>query len=229
MKKIRRVARKNAKKFVNNADLMEEIHKSKMTFCYSYDDHLYGRFDAVIVNPDKITKKKLVEGKESRAKRISKRTFAMIMEYWESMHEMSDADVAKSKTALLKKIQNLLMFDIPSSMMKKLNSISVDVKPKQSEFAFARRFIPDHHVVFRFMTDDHIPLDEVKLEKDPNSKKKEKCMFPPFKHYVFSEDGGVKEVLRSHWNGGFKNGKFMQDHGNITDKLAAMQMMMCKQ
>lgn len=78
--------------------------------------------------------------------------------------------------------------------------------------------ILDQDIVFRLMTNEHIPLEEGK-ETIP------KLNFHPFKHYVI-ENGSPREVGRSHWKGTLEDGRFSQDHGNITNRLAKMYMLL---
>ncbi len=101
--------------------------------------------------------------------------------------------------------------------------------------------IPVNELVFRVMTDDHIPLlPEEELKPSQKLKKDEdvrvKTNFNPFKHYLVNYDGfahdatidmtkiSFKEVGRSHWKNGLENGHFSMDHGNITDRLAQMYL-----
>ena len=76
------------------------------------------------------------------------------------------------------------------------------------------------------MTYEHIPLDPDRVRKSRvTDQSYAKTNFPPFKHYILLEDG-PKEVLRSHWSGGFDNGHFDPDKGRINDRLARMFMML---
>lgn len=115
----------------------------------------------------------------------------------------------------------------------KTHQIKVDrVEPKT---------IPIDSLVFRIMTDEHIPqLAEEDLKPAQKAKKdeenKQKTNFNPFKHYVIEYAGdpldevadmskvSFREVGRSHWVGGLENGYFSLDHGRITDRLARMYM-----
>lgn len=86
-------------------------------------------------------------------------------------------------------------------------------------------------LVFRVMDWDHIPLLEnpKASAKDP-ANFREKVNFPPFKHYrITSESGAATEFLevgRSHWKGDLETGSFNVGHGNITNQLAKMFMLM---
>lgn len=97
-------------------------------------------------------------------------------------------------------------------------------KPKQADFKVDPESIGIDDIVFRVMTYDHIP-ETPSRKKNPKTvaDRYTKINFPPFKHYAFVE-GELKEVLRSHWIGGFDNGQFSQDHGNLTPTLARMMI-----
>src|SRR5690606_24049940 len=84
--------------------------------------------------------------------------------------------------------------------------------------------IPVDNLVFRVMTYDHIPLDtERKRKARTISEKHVRLNFPPFKHYIITDEG-PKEVGRSHWEGGLQNGQFTQENGKVTRMLAMMYM-----
>ncbi len=85
--------------------------------------------------------------------------------------------------------------------------------------------LPPEGIVVRVMTYEHIPTDENARKSKIHDVPYSKVPFHPFKHYIL-ENGELKEVCRSHWLGSFSNGHFSANHGNITNKLATMFMML---
>lgn len=75
--------------------------------------------------------------------------------------------------------------------------------------------INEDDLVFRIMTFDHIPPEVQVIKKNLLNRIK----FPPFKHYSII-NGEIKEVGRSHWEGGLDNGHFSIDQGKITNALS---------
>lgn len=181
---------KKRQNYLNNKDLLKEIHKSKLSFCSSIDD-IYNNYDIIIDDAADITPEIIQQAKENQAQKLSAKAYEEGVAEWYS-------------------------------------SGSKGQKPKQAEFQVDPNTIDDDNVVIRVMTFDHVP-------KEPGRKKNPKtiadhhtrCNFPPFKHYALL-DGQWKEVVRSHWDGGFSNGKFSKTHGKITNELAKMMMELCK-
>ena len=125
-------------------------------------------------------------------------------------------------------------------------------KRKLDEFEIKLKDVLDTNVVFRVMTWDHIPVDDVKsrkaavkaleLEDDGPARseydddeldiagntKYVKVNFPPFEHYKVDEAGEPILVGRSHWKGNLKTGTFSKDHGKMTPKLAHMFIKLCE-
>jgi len=92
--------------------------------------------------------------------------------------------------------------------------------------AIALEDLPPEGIVVRVMTYEHIPLDPDRVRKSRvTDQSYARTSFPPFKHYVL-ENGVAREVLRSHWKGGFDNGHFVADHGRINNRLAMMFMLL---
>ena len=57
--------------YLNNKDMLKEIHKSKLSYCYVLDDE-YSRFDVIVESEDEITNPEVVQtAKESRARQLS--------------------------------------------------------------------------------------------------------------------------------------------------------------
>lgn len=124
-------------------------------------------------------------------------------------------------------------------------------KQKADQFEIKYTKIPQTDVVFRIMTWEHIPLDDVKTKKakdaakelfededepayteydedDPKHNKYVKVNFPPFFHYKVDEEGNPILVGKSHWSGDLDTGSFNREHGAMTNKLAHMFMKLCE-
>ena len=91
-------------------------------------------------------------------------------------------------------------------------------KPKMTDIKIDPNDIEDNGLIFRVHTYEHIPLStERKKTKKTVADWHVKLNYIPFKHYIL-EDGQLREVGRSHTNGG----EFSDSHGSITDELAKM-------
>jgi hypothetical protein len=124
-------------------------------------------------------------------------------------------------------------------------------KRRLDEFEIDVATIADTDVVFRVMTWDHIPVDEIKsakarakldLEDEEEdivrteydedvlaTTKYTKCNFPPFQHYRLDTVAGQPQCIgKSHWRGDLITGEFSRDHGTMTKKLALMFMKLCE-
>ena len=56
--------------YLNNKDILAEIHKSKNTFC-SFTDPLYSEYDIILTDIEKINIRTIAEAKKIRAKKLS--------------------------------------------------------------------------------------------------------------------------------------------------------------
>ena len=56
--------------YLNNKDMLKEIHKSKATFC-SYVDPVYAVYDIILPSIEKINVRTIAEAKRNRAKKMS--------------------------------------------------------------------------------------------------------------------------------------------------------------
>ena len=194
--------------YLNNKDILKEIHKSKSTFC-TFIDPSYKDYDMILSGNEKITKKVIAEARKNRIERLAK--------------ELQEQDL--------------------------LNG----VKKKLDEYTTPLQDTPPTDVVFRVMTWEHIPIDEVKQKKADAKAQEEydsdednfeteydepvvvkgatkytKCNFPPFQHFKVDADNNPYLVGKSHWKGDLENGKFSKDHGAMTAKLAHMFIKLCE-
>ena len=60
--------------YLNNKDILKEIHKSKSTFC-SYTDDSYSQYDIILPSIDKINVRTVAEAKRNKAKRLQQQNF----------------------------------------------------------------------------------------------------------------------------------------------------------
>ena len=60
--------------YLNNKDILKEIHKSKSTFC-SYVDPTYAQYDIILPSVDRINIRTIAEAKRNKAKRLQVTAF----------------------------------------------------------------------------------------------------------------------------------------------------------
>ena len=60
--------------YLNNKDILKEIHKSKNSYC-SYVDPAFCDYDLILPSLDKINIRTIAEAKRIKAKRLTQRDF----------------------------------------------------------------------------------------------------------------------------------------------------------
>jgi len=178
--------------YLNNKDMLKEIHKSKMTYCYLLDDE-YSRFDIIVEDYQDIFDPAVVQqAKENRAHQLSSEGYERSYREWQE------------------------------------NGRKAKDKPKQADSRVSPDDIDPNTLIYRVMTFEHVP-EEPKRKTNPKSEADlhAKTNFPPFKHYA-THSGEMREVVRSHWEGGLDNGKFNTQHGKTTNELAKMYIKLCE-
>lgn len=166
-------------KYLNNRELLKEIHKSKISYC-EFVDPKYNNFDIIVEDLSDILKDETQEeARKNRAARLSTENYKEALDSYKG---------------------------------------PANNKPKLAEFRIDPDDIDAEDVVYRVMTYEHIP-PEPDRKKTPKRESDEytRLNFVPFKHYIIKK-GKPVEVGRSH----SKDGEFCQTHGNITDRLAHM-------
>ena len=193
--------------YLNNKDILKEIHKSKSTYCW-FATPADADFDMILPDIKQINKKNTLQARKDRAVRLAKAAL-----------DVATADGTKHKL---------------------------------DEFEVKLKDVADTDVVFRVMTWEHVPIDEVKTKKQqdaqdlldeaedaeteydepvvrvPLAAKYVKVNFPPFKHYKLNEEGELVCAGISHWKGDPDTGVYCRDHGAMTKKLALMFMKLCE-
>jgi len=191
--------------YLNNKDILKEIHKSKISYC-SYpnpEDHAY---DMILPSLSKINKKNILEARRARAERLAKLALEEAVlrgekrkldEFEIKLRDVSDTDV----------VFRIMTWDhvpIDNAKTKKARMAALDID------------------------DIEDPLITEYDEEDLTHTKYVKVNFPPFYHYKVDSEGNPILVGKSHWRGDLETGYFSKDHGQMTNKLAHMFMKLCE-
>jgi hypothetical protein len=194
--------------YLNNKDILKEIHKSKLTYCSFVDDTVKS-YDAIVANVDKITKKAIQEARKARAERLAK--------------EAQEADllngIKKKLDEYLSATKDVPQTDVVFRVMTWEHIPIDEAKQKKADAKAQEEYDADEE---NFETE----YDEPVVVK--GATKYTKVNFPPFKHYRVDAEGTPVLVGISHWKGGVEKGKFSKDHGTMTPKLAHMFIKLCE-
>jgi hypothetical protein len=184
--------------YLNNRDILKEIHLSKNTYCAFRDRTTDHQFDMILPSVDKINQKTVAEARRNRADRHKRETGEVIdpkkipntevvfrVMTWEHI-PMAPKKVPKT-TAKKKKIEDIL--DLDDVVEDPLADLVEDV----------------------VLNPTHMRVN-----------------FPPFWHYRLDENKTPVLIGKSHWRGDLDSGEFSKDHGNMTRKLATMFMKLCE-
>ena len=133
--------------YLNNKDILKEIHKSKSTFC-SYTDDDYADFDIILTDINKINIRTIAEAKRNKAKKLSQQAFETRKAAGEKIKQ-ADCEVDYRKITKEELIFRIMTFDhIPEEPGRKKNPKSVaDTKVKLN-------FPPFQH--FKFNEQDEL-------------------------------------------------------------------------
>lgn len=208
--------------YLNNKDILKEIHKSKLTYC-SFTSPSVTSYDAIVDSTKDITKSTMLDAIEARAERLAKEA-----------QELELAEGRKRKLdEFLKPVSEIPATDVVFRVMTWEHIPIDDAKQKKADAKAQEEYDKD-----LFETEYDEPEVVIKGET-----KYVKVNFPPFKHYqithMSSEDDSSQSIASipnfklnvvgiSHWKGGIDNGHFSTDHGQMTPKLAHMFVKLCE-
>jgi len=185
--------------YLNNRDILKEIHLSKNSYCWYQDRDLDHQFDIILSGVDRINQRTVAEARRNRADRIKRETGVIVDP---------------------KKIPNTdIVFRI-------VTWAHIPKAPKKvSKAELKRRKLEDILDLDESDQDDGLQelLDQPVLDLNYV-----RLNFPPFEHYRITEDRETVLVGRSHWQGDLESGGFCRDHGQMTKKLAMMFMKLCE-
>jgi hypothetical protein len=196
------------KNYLNNKDILKEIHKSKTTYC-TFLSPGDSEYDMILPDVGKINKKNILQARKNRAERLTKLAF-------------DTANAGETVKANKKKLEDfeVKLKDVPAEdvvfrVMTWEHVPTVEAKPKKGAVVIEESEEP-------LLTE----YDDPEIVSAPT--KYTKCNFPPFFHYKVTEDSTPYLVGKSHWKGDLISGQFCKDHGAMTKKLAHMFMKLCE-
>jgi hypothetical protein len=200
------------KNYLNNKDILKEIHKSKTTYC-KYTSSEDADFDMILLNVSKINKTNVKEALKLRAERLAKLALDAALEAEpKTKYKLDEFKIKPSNIPVTDLVFRVMTFE--------------HIPPKEPK-----------KVLVKGETVDEPVVTETSYDKDgneiPKKVKKEsalyvKCNFPPFLHYRVTEDLEPYVVGKSHWKGTLEDGEFSKEHGQMTNKLAHMFMKLCE-
>jgi hypothetical protein len=199
--------------YLNNKDILKEIHESKTTYCY-FTKPEYHRYDFIVDMPQATIENSLEYAFKPDSIQLARETQALRIDI---------------EQGLTKGTTDPLSIPITDLMFRVMTWDHVPVAPKQPRKTVKKKTAKD---IFEFEEPDP---DEIFADLEDTTTKAEvddmvhvKVNFPPFQHYKIDSNNTFYCVGKSHWKGDLENGEFSKDHGQVTNKLARMYIMMCE-
>ena len=185
--------------YLNNRDILKEIHASKNTYCWYRDRALDHQYDIILPSLDRINQRTIVEARKSRADRIRRETGEVI-----DQKKIPNTDLVFRITA----------WDHIPKAPKKITK--AEAKKRRLEEILDLDEAQEDDPLAGLIDEPVLDLNHVRLN------------FPPFEHYRIDENKTPFIVGRSHWQGDLATGEFCREHGTMTRKLATMFMKLCE-
>jgi hypothetical protein len=185
--------------YLNNRDILKEIHASKNTYCWYRDRDLDHQYDIILPSTDKINQRTIVEARKARADRIKRETGEVV-----DQKKIPNTDLVFRITA----------WDHIPKAPKKITK--AEAKKRKLEEILDLEDAQEDDPLADLIDEPVLDMNHVRLN------------FPPFEHYRLDDNKTPFIVGRSHWKGDLATGEFCREHGTMTRKLATMFMKLCE-
>lgn len=195
--------------YLNNRDILKEIHKSKSTYCY-FTDPSYAAYDLIIDAPES--------------------SISFALEYAMKPEQIQAAKIARAARLSQELGEKILPDSILTEdlIFRVMTWDHIPVSQKQPKKSNKKKTAKDIIVFEEDDEEDFSDLEDKSTKAEVDDMVHVKVNFPPFQHFKLDETNTFRCVGKSHWVDGLENGHFSKDHGNITNKLARMYMMLCE-
>lgn len=198
--------------YLNNKDILKEIHSSKNSYC-SWLIPEYHQYDFIVDMPQETLENSLAHALTPDVIQQARETRALRLDI--------EQDLPKGST-------DPLSIPVTDLIYRVMTWDHIPVAPKQPRKVDKKKTAKD---IFEFEDDTDeafADLEDKTTAKEIDDMVHVKVNFPPFQHFKFDETNTARCVGKSHWEGDLANGSFNKDHGNITNKLARMYIMLCE-
>lgn len=186
--------------YLNNRDILKEIHLSKNTYCVYADPQKDHQYDIILPHVSKINQRTIAEARRNRADRLGRET---------------------GQEVNPKKIPNTdLVFRV-------MTWEHIPMAPKKTRKTPANKKRLEDILVLEEV-ETRAEVEEPVVETGMQDPTHVRVNFPPFFHYRINEHKLPYIVGKSHWQGTVDRGEFSKDHGAMTRKLALMFMKLCE-
>jgi len=190
--------------YLNNKDILKEIHKSKNSYC-SYLDSSCEDYDIILPDVSSITEENIKEAIRNRAERLSKVEYEKNLLEGSEKKKLDDFYIDETEINRTDVVFRVMSWEhVPIDLIK-TNKGRVVALDDEEEII-------------------HTEYDEEEVKPS----KYIKVNFPPFVHYKLDSDNKPYLVGKSHWKGSLADGQFSKDHGKMTNKLAHMFIKLCE-
>lgn len=184
--------------YLNNRDILKEIHLSKNTYCSYKDPQKDHQYDIILPSIAKINQRTIAEARRNRADRLKRET---------------GEEVNEKKIPHTELVFRITCWDhIPKAPKKPTKAQAKKQRLEDLlEIDDVNTDEPDDLVDVPVLDMNHVRLN-----------------FPPFWHYRLDEEKNPYVVGKSHWKGDLDAGEFCREHGKMTNKLAHMFIKLCE-
>jgi hypothetical protein len=184
--------------YLNNRDILKEIHLSKNTYCVFRDTPEDHQYDIILPGLARLNQRTIAEARRNRADRLSRETGEVVND---------------------KKIPNTdLVFRV-------MTWEHIPLAPKKIPKVQAKKRRLEDILDLDDVVEEAEEILPEEVIQDPTHIR---VNFPPFFHYRINEHRVPYIVGKSHWRGDLDTGEFCRDHGAMTRKLALMFMKLCE-
>lgn len=185
--------------YLNNRDILKEIHLSKNSYCWFRDRALDHQYDIILPSLAKINQRTTAEARRNRADRIKRETGQIV-----DPKKIPNTDI----------VFRITCWDHIPRAPKKVTK--AELKKRRLEDILDLDDVVEDDGLADIVEEPVLDLNHVRVN------------FPPFEHYRLDEDKQPYIVGRSHWRGTLESGEFSKDHGEMTRTLANMFIKLCE-
>ena len=210
------IPQKKPVNYLNNKDILKEIHKSKTSYC-SFTKNEYHQYDGIIDCPDMSLEKSLAFAIKPTQIKEAKLMKSLRLSAEQGLTGQRKIDPKTIETDGL--IFRVMTWDhIPLSQKQPRKVVKKKKAFDIIDFDEANS-----------SEDSFADLEDKKTKALVDDMVHAKVNFPPFQHYRLDTDTMTLSLVgKSHWKGGMKTGSFTATNGALTDKLARMYIMLCE-